>query len=155
MHESNRIYLHALWGDIINPHYTLTITICQVFHSIQLHRCHSPTPTQHVPFVVVRWRFRSITSARKFQSGQTALFWTTFCRAGFSERWQWIMRYSSSRVDERLITMMQWTRTFPAERTRDVKEGLAKGFSLINITHGCLSHTASLFFSSGPAANYK
>lgn len=51
------------------------------------------------------------------------------------------MRYASTKVDERLIPMMQCTRTFPEERTGDVKEGLARGFGLINIIHGCPSHT--------------
>lgn len=51
------------------------------------------------------------------------------------------MRYASTKVDERLIPMMQCTRTFPEERTGDVKEGLARSFGLINIIHGCPSHT--------------
>lgn len=55
------------------------------------------------------------------------------------------MRYANTNVDERLIPMMQCTRTFP-EETDKTKGGLEQGLGLINIIHGCPSHTVALLF---------
>lgn len=84
VHKDNRICVHALWRDVNYPQF---VTICHMFHSTVWHQCYCPRPW-HILFFVVSWRFSSSCSAMKFLSGQTALFWTTFCRACFSERWQ-------------------------------------------------------------------